>query len=192
MNNPGGMSPENWQDIGAVQAEITRWAQATFPHRTDHHAIYKLMVEEIPELAMHKKENGTDGIGPELADCFILLLDLASLWGVDVADAIETKMRINYARTWNKDPDTGIMQHVNQKMAPEVTWPKIDFTSAEEQRKSMTGITSAMLGEQVKTPAQLAADQNRTICTHNTEPGATDICRNYPDCQCGIEDGIPF
>lgn len=100
----------NWNNIQSVQEEITRWASQQFPHRTDHHAIYKLMVEEIPELATHKKEHGTHDIGPELADCFVLLMDLASLWGVDVAEAIHEKMKINYTRTWVRDVN-GIMQH---------------------------------------------------------------------------------
>lgn len=107
----------DWNQLSAVQDEITRWATEQFPHRTDHHAIFKLMVEEIPELAMHKKEKGTEEIGTELADCFILLLDLASLWEVDVVEAIRSKMAINYERTWNADVN-GIMQHVPPAPAP--------------------------------------------------------------------------
>lgn len=109
MSNPPDI---NWNDMSQVQAEITRWAQEKFPHRTDHHAIHKLMVEEIPEMAMHKKEHGTGTIGTELADCFILLFDLASLWKVDMAHAIFEKMQINYARQWAQD-ENGIMQHVS-------------------------------------------------------------------------------
>lgn len=106
-------SPPNidWNNLRAAQDEITRWASEQFPHRTDHHAIHKLMVEEIPEMAMHKKEKGTETIGTELADCLILLLDLASLWEVDVVDALREKMAINYARSWAQDAN-GIMQHV--------------------------------------------------------------------------------
>lgn len=106
------MTNINWTDIRRVQSEITRWAQEEFPHRTDFHALHKLVLEEIPELVTHKKEEGLQGIGLELADCFILLLDLASLWGVDAAAAIQEKMAINYNRTWNKDPETGVMQHI--------------------------------------------------------------------------------
>lgn len=115
MSNPPDI---NWNDMGQVQDEITRWAQERFPHRTDHHAIHKLMVEEIPEMAMHKKEHGTGTIGTELADCFILLFDLASLWKVDMAHAIFEKMQINYARQWERDVH-GIMQHVEEVEPPE-------------------------------------------------------------------------
>lgn len=119
----------DWTSIRAVQDEITLWASGRFPHRTDHHAIYKLMVEEIPELAMHKKEHGTEGIGPELADCFILLMDLASLWGVDVVQAIRAKMEINYRRNWNMDVN-GIMQHV----------PTVDDSQAPRIEPFVTGV----------------------------------------------------
>lgn len=101
----------DWNNLLDVQQEIHRWASEQFPHRTDHHAIYKLVVEEIPELMMHQKEKGMAGIGLELADCFILLMDLASIWGVDLDDAIYEKMQVNYARRWNKGAN-GIMQHV--------------------------------------------------------------------------------
>lgn len=116
MSNPPDI---DWNNLRAVQDEITRWASDRFPHRTDHHAIHKLMVEEIPEMAMHKKEKGTEAIGTELADCLILLLDLASLWEVDVVDALREKMGINYARSWAQDAN-GIMQHVEEVGPPEL------------------------------------------------------------------------
>lgn len=106
----------NWGRFDDVQREITRWADEQFPGRTDQQTIYKLMVHEIPELAIHLKEKGTEGIGTELADAFILLLDLASMWDVNVMEAIRTKMDVNYQRTWERDAH-GIMQHV--KAAPQ-------------------------------------------------------------------------
>ncbi len=117
----------DWNNLRAAQDEITRWATEQFPHRTDHHAIHKLMVEEIPEMAMHKKEKGTEEIGTELADCLILLLDLASLWEVDVVDALRAKMEINYLRKWDQDAN-GIMQHV-PVIHPAVT--EVDLSQVE-------------------------------------------------------------
>lgn len=101
----------DWERISAVQDEITRWADEQFPGRTDHQTLYKLVLHEVPELLTHKKEHGTEGIDTELADCFILLLDLASMWEVDVVKAIRAKMEVNYRRTWERDAH-GIMQHV--------------------------------------------------------------------------------
>lgn len=110
-------SKDAWNDLRRVQDEITRWATEQFPARTDHQTIFKLMLHEIPEMAMHKKEKGTDEIGPELADCLILLFDLASMWEVDVAEAIAEKMGINYTRKWAADAH-GIFQHVKPPAPP--------------------------------------------------------------------------
>lgn len=119
-----------------VQDEITRWAQERFPHRTDFHAIYKLVVEEVPELMVHKKEKGVATIGTELADCFILLLDLASMWEVDIAQAIHEKMQTNYSREWNKD-ENGIMQHVKIDLDPEkITGVKCPHCGNEDKIES--------------------------------------------------------
>lgn len=108
MSDP--LDPVKWHLIQDVQLEITRWADEQFPGRTEHNAIYKLMVHEIPEMMSHRKEKGTAGIGTELADCFILLMDLASMWGVDLSEAIRAKMEINYRRVWERDAH-GIYQH---------------------------------------------------------------------------------
>ncbi len=101
----------NWGRFDDVQREITRWADEQFPGRTDHQTVFKLVVHEVPELMIHKKEKGIEGIGTELADAFILLLDLASMWDVNVMEAIRAKMQVNYGRIWERDAH-GIMQHV--------------------------------------------------------------------------------
>lgn len=112
MTSSNVISITDWNDMRQVQAEITRWAEATFPGRTDHAALSKAVLEEIPELLQHKKEHGTASIGEELADVFILFMDLASIWGVDLPTAIRHKMDKNYRRMWLRDPATGIAQHV--------------------------------------------------------------------------------
>lgn len=109
MSNPPDVV--NWNLFDDVQREITRWADEQFPGRTDHQTVFKLVVHEVPELMIHKKEKGLEGIGTELADCFILLMDLASMWNVNVMEAIRTKMKVNYQRIWERDAH-GIMQHV--------------------------------------------------------------------------------
>lgn len=106
--------PVDWNDMRMVQSAITFWANKQFPNRTDHQALSKAVLEEIPELLMHKREYGTEGIGEELADVFILLMDLATLWGVDLPDAIERKMLVNYDRTWHVDAGSGIAQHIGE------------------------------------------------------------------------------
>lgn len=122
MSNPPDVV--HWGRFGEVQREITRWADEQFPGRTDHQTLYKLVLHEVPELLTHKKEHGIEGIDTELADCFILLLDLASMWKVDVEEAIRAKMEINYRRLWERDAH-GIMQHVPESPLQHCTNPNM-------------------------------------------------------------------
>ena len=107
------MKPPALTDIQAMARYIHEWANATFPARTDYGALQKLVMEEIPELIIHKKMVGTADIGTELADCFILLLDLAVMWNVNLPEAIREKMEINERRMWKKNPDANTWDHVN-------------------------------------------------------------------------------
>jgi NTP pyrophosphatase (non-canonical NTP hydrolase) len=101
-----------WSNIYNAQRAIHEWANKTFPGRDPVASLTKLVMEEIPELLTHKKQHGTEFIGEELADCFILLLDLAALWNVDLPVALRSKMHKNAQRQWKKDDTTGFYNHV--------------------------------------------------------------------------------
>lgn len=92
--------------ISALQADISDWANELNPGRTPLSTIAKLL-EEIGELIASKRMD--DPL--ELADVFILALDLAYLQKVDIAEAVERKMRVNRARNW-RIADNGSMSHV--------------------------------------------------------------------------------
>ena len=96
---------QNWDSISKMQREVKEWADSVFPNRTAHDALCKLMLEEIPEFALAQKDES------EYADMVILILDIASLNGIDVSAAVARKMAINRARTWTIDPNTKIMRH---------------------------------------------------------------------------------
>lgn len=102
----------DWNNLREAQQAITFWAEMTFPDRVPEASLSKLVLEEIPELLHHKKTQGVKGIDGELADCFILLMDLATLWGVDLPTAIEKKMDVNSGRLWRKDEATGFYNHM--------------------------------------------------------------------------------
>jgi NTP pyrophosphatase (non-canonical NTP hydrolase) len=102
----------DWDSISAVAKVVNIWADTVFPDRVAEHALAKLAMEEIPELLIHRKKHGTAGIGTELADCIILLFDLAVLWGVDLENALLQKMHKNVDRTWGKDTATGFYNHL--------------------------------------------------------------------------------
>lgn len=98
--------------IGGLAEYVHDWANSTFPDRQPKAALTKLVMSEIPELLVELQTNGP---GPHLegewADCLILLLDLAAIWGIEPAEAIMAKMRVNEARTWVKDEELGHYQH---------------------------------------------------------------------------------
>lgn len=91
--------------IADTQRLIAGWADEVFPDRTISEAVFK-MKKELLEL------EGSKHLDPgEFADVAILLLDIAHLAGVDIAKAVEDKMRVNMARQWIKLED-GTRQHV--------------------------------------------------------------------------------
>lgn len=94
-----------WDSISCIQAEISGWADAVFPERTPHNALCKLMLEEIPEFALSQDDP------EEYADLVILVLDIATLRGIDVGAAVRAKMEKNRSRVWAVD-ENGIMKHV--------------------------------------------------------------------------------
>lgn len=106
------MKDINWDSFEEVSTYIHEWAQRTFPGRNPKSSVTKLGMEEIPELLIHLKEKGTKDIGQEWADCLILLLDLARIWGINPFEAIRAKMEINERRMWVKEEETGFYNHV--------------------------------------------------------------------------------
>jgi len=91
--------------ITDLQANIKAWADSVFPHRTAHGALCKLVLEEIPEFCLDTKSED------EYADLLILLLDVATLNGIDVEGAVTRKMAKNRKRTWVINKETGMMRH---------------------------------------------------------------------------------
>jgi NTP pyrophosphatase (non-canonical NTP hydrolase) len=97
-------------DMLKLQRSVADWAENTFPQRNIMGAINKLTLEEIPELV--KELPNPDGDhGGELADCFILLLDIADMLGIDAGQATLKKLEENRARNWNVNPMTGFFKH---------------------------------------------------------------------------------
>lgn len=118
-----------WDSMEQASQAINDWANRTFPGRGPKSSINKLGMEELPELLVHLKEKGPDGIGGEWADCMILLLDLARIWGLDPAQAIQTKMEINEHRMWLKDQETGFYNHVKVQV-------NVDLSAADRAREA--------------------------------------------------------
>ena len=93
--------------LKAFQVGITAWANRMFPDRTADEILRKMLIE-VEELI-------EDRVTPdEYADVVILVLDLASQYGIDIERAVLDKMAVNEHRRWQRDPATGTMQHVEE------------------------------------------------------------------------------
>jgi len=97
---------EKSTSVRELQSEIATWADGLNPNRTALSLIAK-MLEELGELIASERQD--DPL--ELADVLILALDLAHIQGIDLAEAVQQKMRVNRARTW-EIADNGAMRHV--------------------------------------------------------------------------------
>ena len=91
--------------INELAPYINDWANKNFPDRTTGDVVLKAY-EEIGEFMKNPSDPH------ELADVFILFLDLAVMHNIDIGYAILQKMDINHNRKWQVDPDTRIMRHI--------------------------------------------------------------------------------
>lgn len=99
--------------IKGLQERIANWANKVFPGRSPTNALRKLLEEEIPELMDAWRSDGY--IDPEeLADVFILVIDIAYLLHIDILSVAHMKMGKNERRKWAINPATGLMNHVKE------------------------------------------------------------------------------
>lgn len=102
-----------------LQFQVFDFAQSTFgPDRED--AAWKKLFEELGETLKNPDDPS------EWADVFIILLDLAKLYKIDVGQATVAKMAVNRTRTWTTTK-TGVMQHVPDAV-PESLAPAHTFS----------------------------------------------------------------
>ena len=97
------LSSDKSVDIDVLAEEVTKWADQTFPDRTDASMFLK-MYEEIGEVI----RSGGDRL--EVADLFILILDYAKRKNIVLRSAIGEKLEINRNRDWKLNAD-GTMSH---------------------------------------------------------------------------------
>ena len=91
-------------EINQLQQKIHDQANRLFPKRTPTSAWLKLY-EELGEVI--KDPNNPD----EWGDIFILLFDLAKIHGIDIRQAVQSKMETLEHRVWLETP-TGTYQHI--------------------------------------------------------------------------------
>lgn len=90
--------------VAEFQKQIATWAEVAFPHQTARSKFIHLR-KEIEELGADLSD------GEEMADCFILLLNLAEKAGVDLMAKALWKMDINRTRKWGAPDADGVSHH---------------------------------------------------------------------------------
>lgn len=77
--------------------------------QTPRNLAISLVLEASEVLELYQwgeKPSDPDELAGELADVMLYLMQLASLSGVDLGQAVMDKLQINYGRVWD-DPSTG-------------------------------------------------------------------------------------
>jgi NTP pyrophosphatase (non-canonical NTP hydrolase) len=97
--------------IKKMQKQVVRWICDHIPdERRDPVNTAIKLSEEVAEL-LHALYTDGDNVGEEVADCIILLLDIAHLEGVNMDTQFKLKMAINANRQWKLDK--GCLSHAN-------------------------------------------------------------------------------
>lgn len=82
---------------------VVQWADGVAPNRRPQDAMVKLVSENSELLDAIVNNLGPRQVEEELADCVILLLDLANMYGVNIERAVAAKMRVNQSRDWTNE-----------------------------------------------------------------------------------------
>jgi len=89
--------------------KIALWQKEIFP-KSDQASKWNHLAKEVIEL-QKALESGI-GIPEELADCFILLIGISALEGLEVQQIIEDKFDINLKRKWGEPDKNGVVLHI--------------------------------------------------------------------------------
>lgn len=99
--------------------EIKQWSTETFPNQATTSVTHHLN-EELIELYQvcdgvdRGEDVGERSVAEEIADCIILLVALAGIYGIDIEEAIKNKHEINRTRTFKYDEKRGYHKRVRE------------------------------------------------------------------------------
>lgn len=99
-------------DVDLMTTEVVSWIRPLMPddQRDPFNTAIKLQ-EELSEL-LHAMHTGDGSIGEELADCMVLILDIAHLTSSDIVTEFWDKMEKNRDRAWHKK--NGSLHHMKE------------------------------------------------------------------------------
>lgn len=100
--------PDGGESLDGLALEIAEWQAATFEGATREGAAAHLE-QEAAEIRIA----APDDVGEEIADAFFMIVQCASLAGVDLISEVRAKLEKNRARKWPKAPDArGVFNHI--------------------------------------------------------------------------------
>ena len=121
------------EKLQKLMDDIAEWSDGAFGDGQRNPAIVHHLLKEVKELieaidiynyhekrqnlAVIKEENLSGNVNIEFADCFMLLLDSASHFGLTADDLVkvtEWKLDVNRKRKWGKADKNGIVEHVRE------------------------------------------------------------------------------
>ena len=110
--------------ISPIQQSIAEWSKATFGLGITHQKSWRFpgmlahLKKEVAELDAKVPKDGSnllvDLVVEELADCAMLLLDMANQLNVDLLSEVKKKLEINKARKWGKPNPDGSVEHIRE------------------------------------------------------------------------------
>lgn len=92
-------------DIKELTEEVVDWVSGALPDRGVKGTAKKLC-EEVVELFEAVITEDIDEIGEEIADCMILILDIADCYYIDIPMEVRRKLEINKKRSWRVRNDS--------------------------------------------------------------------------------------
>lgn len=104
--------------IQNLMDEISTWSSQQFPTLEGTRGIIaKLshLKEEVTELQSAVDNDNKKEINDEIADCFMLLFDVAHALKITESDIIkfsQAKLGINKDRKWGKPDNNGVIHHI--------------------------------------------------------------------------------
>jgi NTP pyrophosphatase (non-canonical NTP hydrolase) len=98
--------------MNVIQKNIGEFSKKNFPV-SNACSKFNHLVREIDELR-NALEHSPAQIKSEIADCMILLYDIAEFMGIDAEQEIIAKMEINKNREWGEPDEFGVVEHIRQ------------------------------------------------------------------------------
>lgn len=105
-------------ELQNLMTEISTWSSQQFPTLVGTRGIIAKLAhlkEEATELQQAVDNDDKKGIVDEIADCFMLLLDVANDLKISENDIIRfshAKLVVNKDRKWGKPDNNGLIHHI--------------------------------------------------------------------------------